>query len=237
MKHKAPVHKTCVLCHKVWDIEVRNWFTAIVSRFVTLCDKSVTCHTAMTITGIGHPHYIAYSSQFITSRPKYLTGVRHFLNDLYPDFDDNRAHPLVSSTIQGSKKIQADPVERKLPLHLAHLQSFLNVARCTGTYDNTLFIVLLTCAFYGCHRMGELVQKNDRSLFDWRKIIKWASLTFEKGCTQYCLPYHKGDPFYQGCDVILTTQDVVDPVVMLRDYVQKWDCLHGTDESQTIVDV
>ena len=28
-------------------------------------------------------HYIAYSSQFIASGPKYLTGVRHFLKDLY----------------------------------------------------------------------------------------------------------------------------------------------------------
>ena len=31
--------------------------------------------------------YVAYSSQFIASAPKYLTGVRHFLKDLYPDFD------------------------------------------------------------------------------------------------------------------------------------------------------
>ena len=81
--------------------------------------------------------------------------------------------------------------------------------------------------FYSCHRMGELVQKNGHSLFDWRKIIKRASLTFEKGRAQYRLPYHKGDPFYRGCDVILTTQDVADPVVMLRDYVQKRDRLHG----------
>ena len=72
--------------------------------------------------------YIAYSSQFITSRPKYLTGVRHFLHEIYPDFDDNHAHALVKSTIQGSKKIRADPVQRMLPLQLAHLQSFVNVA-------------------------------------------------------------------------------------------------------------
>jgi hypothetical protein len=171
--------------------------------------------------------YIAYSSQFIASGPKYLTGVRHFLKDLYPDFDANRGHPLVSSTIRGSKKVQADPVERKLPLCLAHLQSFLNVAHCTGMYDDFLFIVLLTCAFYGCHRMGELVQKNDHSLFDWRKIIKWASLTFEGGRAQYRLPYHKGDPFYRGSDVIMTTQDMADPVSLLRSYVQLRDRLHG----------
>jgi hypothetical protein len=75
--------------------------------------------------------------------------------------------------------------------------------------------------------MGKLVQKNDHSLFDWRKIIKRASLTFESGHAQYRLPYHKGDLFYQGSDVILTTQDVADPVLLLQDYVQLWDRLHG----------
>jgi hypothetical protein len=31
--------------------------------------------------------YIAYTSKFIASGPKYLMGIRHFLKDLYPDFD------------------------------------------------------------------------------------------------------------------------------------------------------
>ena len=140
--------------------------------------------------------YIAYSSQFIASGPKYLTGVRHFLWEIYPDFDENRAHTLVKSTICGSKKVRADAVERKLPLRLAHLQSFINVARCTGTYDDLLFAILISCAFYGCHHMRELAQKNDRDLFDWRKIIKRVSLLFKSGSAQYRLPYHKGDPFY-----------------------------------------
>ena len=87
--------------------------------------------------------YVAYSSKFIASVPKYLTGVRHFLKDLYPEFDTNRSHPLVRSTIHGSKKVRADPVKRKLPLRLAHLQSFVDVSLCTGSYDDFLFVVLL----------------------------------------------------------------------------------------------
>jgi hypothetical protein len=83
--------------------------------------------------------YIAYSSQFINSGPKYLTGMWHFLKDLYPDFDANCAHPLVSSTIRGPKKMWADPVERKLPLCLAHLQSFLNVQEPITTSFLLLF--------------------------------------------------------------------------------------------------
>jgi hypothetical protein len=53
--------------------------------------------------------YIAFSSQFIASAPKYLTGVVHFLKELYPEFDDSRSHPLVKSTIRGSKKCEQTP--------------------------------------------------------------------------------------------------------------------------------
>jgi len=111
-------------------------------------------------------HYIAYTSQFIASGPKYLTGVHHFLGDVYPDFNANWAHPLVTTMVCGSKKVRADPVRCKLPLHTAHLQTFLNVVWCTGSYDNFLFAVIMSCAFYGCHWMGEIVLKNDKSLFD-----------------------------------------------------------------------
>jgi hypothetical protein len=171
--------------------------------------------------------YIAYSSQFIASAPKYLTGMRHFLKELYPEFNINCSHLLMKSTVWGAKKVRGEPMQRKLPLHLAHLQSFVNVALCTGSYDNYLMALLLSCAFYGCHQMGELVQKNDCTLFDWWKIIKQASLTFESGHVQYHLPYHKSDPFYQGTDVIFTPQDVANPVSMLKKYLLLCDHIHS----------
>jgi hypothetical protein len=116
--------------------------------------------------------YIAFTSRFIASGPKYLTGVRHFLKDLYPDFDVHRSDPLVKATIRGSKKIRADPVKRKLPLRPSHLEAFFEVAATSKLYDDLLFITILACCFYACHRSGELVQKNSSKLFDWRKIIK-----------------------------------------------------------------
>ncbi|KAJ7150092.1 hypothetical protein C8R43DRAFT_823077, partial [Mycena crocata] len=169
--------------------------------------------------------YIAYTSQYIASGPKYLTGARHFLQDLYPDFDENRKHPLVQATIRGSKKIRADPVHRKLPLRPSHLATFLEIALVTGTYDDFLFIVILSCCFYACHRSGELIQKNQKALVDWRKIIKRGTLTFERGRAGYRLPYHKGDPFYRGTDILFTEQDIANPVVLLRDYASRRDKL------------
>jgi hypothetical protein len=116
--------------------------------------------------------YIAYTSQFIASGSEYLTGARHFLADLYPNFDKNWAHPLVQATIAGSRKVRADPVKRKLPLCLSHLDAFLCIARMTGAYDDFLFAVIISCCFYACHRSGELVAKNQKDLHDWRKVIK-----------------------------------------------------------------
>lgn len=170
--------------------------------------------------------YIAYTSRFIASAPKYLTGACHFLIDLYPDFDSSRAHPLVQSTIRGAKKIRADPVHRKLPLRLSHLQAFFELALTTKNYDNFLFITILSCCFYACHRSGELVIKNDKSQWDWRKIIKRSSLIFTPNHVQYHLPYHKTDPFYRGTDILFTQQDVCDPVLLLRSYVDLRDQLH-----------
>ncbi|KAJ6607224.1 hypothetical protein B0H10DRAFT_1956480 [Mycena sp. CBHHK59/15] len=140
--------------------------------------------------------YIAYTSKFIASGPKYLTGARHFLKDIYPEFDANRSSALVQSTITGSKKIRADPVKRKLLLRIAHLAAFYQLYVTNPTYDMLLFITILSCMFYGCHRSGELVQKSSKNLLDYRKIIKRASLKFENGHVEYRLPYHKSDRFY-----------------------------------------
>ena len=108
--------------------------------------------------------YIAYTSQFISSGAKYLTGAHHFLADLYLDFERNRAHPIVQATIAGAKKIRADLVRHKLLLRLSHLEAFQCVTFRTGTYDDLLFAVLLSCCFYACHRSGELVWQNQKKL-------------------------------------------------------------------------
>ena len=171
--------------------------------------------------------YIAYTSQFISSGPKYLTGARHFLKDIYPAFDANRSHALVQSTVRGSHKVRGDPIHRKLPLRTTHLQKFSEIADKTQSYDDFLFITILACAFYGCHRIGELVINNDHNLFDWRKIIKRSSIIFSTTRVQYRLPYHKADPLYHGTDVLLIQQKTVNPVTFLRLYISKRDRIHG----------
>ena len=102
--------------------------------------------------------YIAFSSHSIASAPKYLTGARHFLKDLYPNFDQNHNHPLVLSTIHGSRKVHADPVVRKLPLRLSHLSMFVDHSLATKSFDDLLFATIMACAFYGCHHQEKHFQ-------------------------------------------------------------------------------
>ena len=101
--------------------------------------------------------YIAYTSSFIASGPQYLTGIRHYLRDLFPNYDFICHHSLVKSTIRGSKKVHADPVRQKQPFRTSHLQAFLQIALQSQSYDDLLFITILSCAFYACHCIGELV--------------------------------------------------------------------------------
>ena len=112
-----------------------------------------------------------------------------------------------------------------------HLSLFTACARSSKLYDDLLFATIVSSCFYGCHHSGELVQCNDKSLFNWRKIIKRSSLTFFGDHVQYCLPYHKGDPFYHGTDVLFTPQDIANPVTLLTKYIELHDKHHGAAAS------
>ena len=174
--------------------------------------------------------YIAYTSLHIASAPKYLSGARHFLRDIYPDFDAARKHALVQSTIRGSRKARADPVHRKAPLRLSHLSTFQALALRTGHYDDVLFFTILTTAFFACHRIGELIAPDDRSLWDWRKLIRRQSFNADHDHATYHLPYHKSDPFYHGTDIRFlraTAADGIDPVATLHEYISRHDSRHG----------
>ncbi|KAJ3749808.1 hypothetical protein EV360DRAFT_4205, partial [Lentinula raphanica] len=171
--------------------------------------------------------YIAHTSQFIASAPKYLTGAQHFLKHLYPEFSENRGSPLVRATINGSRKLRADSVKRKLPIRLDHLRVFEHRFFNDPSYDNLLFITVLSCMFYGCHRSGELIFKGSKSTLDYRKIIKRGSLHFNDNHAGYRLPYHKADRFYRGSDILLSHHDIADPVFLLSLYSSLRDSRYG----------
>lgn len=170
--------------------------------------------------------YIAYTSQYVASGLKYLTSVHHFLAKLYPDFDKTWSSLLLQSMILGMKRLQGDAVRQKLPLRLSHLQGFCDIVRETGDYDDLLFIVILSCCFYACHKLGELVVKNECALFNWGKIIKQASLHFSNGHAGYHLHYHKADCYFCGTDILHVTHNIANTVQLLCEYVTRWDAIY-----------
>ncbi|KAF9501191.1 hypothetical protein BDN71DRAFT_1357315, partial [Pleurotus eryngii] len=173
--------------------------------------------------------YIAYSSLYISSSSKYLSGARYFLMHIFPDFDTNRSHPLVQAAIKGSMKIRGSNINRKLPLRLHHLSAFLTIARRSKDYDDLLFICLLSACFFACHRSGEVVVSDDKRLLDWRKVIKRSSFVSSNNHVTYRLPYHKADRFYHGSDILFIRFQAVDacPVLLLQEYISLRDSIHG----------
>ncbi|KIJ92811.1 hypothetical protein K443DRAFT_135182 [Laccaria amethystina LaAM-08-1] len=178
-----------------------------------------------------HALHLQTNSIEISTVKGYATGARDYISfclkfslPLTPTPQTLAPHPLVQSTIRGSKKIRAD---WKQPLRLSHLEAFVHVANTTRAYDDLLFATLLSCCFYGCHRLGELVWKNDKDQWDWRKVAKRASLSFPYNHMQYRLPYHKGDPFYHGTDVLFTHHNSANPITLMHDYITHHDRLHG----------
>ena len=85
---------------------------------------------------------LAYTSQFVASGPKYLVGARHFLAPLFPAFESSRHSPAVQAVIRGARKVRADPIRRKLPLRIDHLEHFLRLADRTNSYDDLLFAAI-----------------------------------------------------------------------------------------------
>ena len=68
-------------------------------------------HLPLERTPLTLARYIAYMSQFITSGPHYLSGARHYLQDLFPNPNANRNHQLVKNTIRGSRKLRANSIQ------------------------------------------------------------------------------------------------------------------------------
>ena len=115
--------------------------------------------------------YIAYTSHFIASGPKYLTGARHFLKDFFPDFTAARADAAVQATIRGSKKLRADPIRRKPPLRTSHLQAFLDTppdliqSYFALTVSNKLDLFTLNRLFFSRYLPAPSSQITPKSLY------------------------------------------------------------------------
>lgn len=171
--------------------------------------------------------YVAWLCTYI--KPKsvdtYLSAICSELEDLYPDVRRVRRGALVKNTLAGAKKRFGTDTTRKDPLAIEDIvrvaESFTN-----PSHDDLLFLAMLLCAFYGVHRLGELVDHDRPELRDSNKNIKRASVKFfeNNDCISYWLPQHKADALFAGSEVVIRKfHDDYDPVPLIRRYISSRD--------------
>lgn len=171
--------------------------------------------------------YVAWLCTYI--KPKsvdtYLSAICSELEDLYPDVRKNRKSPLVKNTLAGAKKRFGTDTQRKDPLAV---EDIIRVAQSfpTPSHDDLLFLALLLCAFYGVHRLGELVDHDRPDLRDSNKTIKRTSVKFYDNdeCVSYWLPKHKADALFAGSEVVIRKfHEDFDPVPLIIRYISSRD--------------
>jgi len=90
-----------------------------------------------------------------------------------------------------------------------------------------LSLSYLACSTVAIEAENSVPKTPKAAQVDARKYIKRGFLRFTGSRAQYRLPYHKGDRFYRGTDVLLGQQDVADAVHLLRLYITRRDKLYG----------
>ena len=147
---------------------------------------------------------------------------------MLPDLlGEHRASEAAHNAAFVSLLHQANPIHRKLvPLRTSHLQTFLDLSINSKTFNDLLFITIVSCAFYGCHRIGELVQRmiNPNCLTG---IKSSNTLLSHFQTTIMCNINHKSDPFYHGTDVHFVLQGITNPVTLLKQHCHQSDSIHG----------
>lgn len=160
----------------------------------------------------------------------YLYGIASKFRAAYPEIDSTINSRRVRDVMNGCLRAFSQPVRRKDPLSVFDL-----VTAYTGlapNYDNLLFFTLLSTGFFALHCLGELTVPDTIAKRLVRKIILRSTLRFStcRKFAQYVLPYHKGDPFFLGSPVLLssTADQRICPVRSMRTYVGLRDRLFPT---------
>lgn len=169
--------------------------------------------------------YLVYMAKFIraSSIPSYLSGVVFRLRPLYPEITRIRQDDHIRIVLRGLLRQHGSSITRKLPITFKHVDD-LFLSYTHPSYDDHLFLMLLSVGFFGLLRLGELTDSNDHRLRNRRKTIRRDSLCFKDNTARFILPASKTDKFFAGNEVIVKHNDHHnDPVTALHTYVSQRD--------------
>jgi hypothetical protein len=178
------------------------------------------------------PDSFSFFTVFMSSHIKpqsvdnYLSRICHQLEPLFPEVHKIRKHPLVVKTLIGCKKMQAKNTTRKRPISRQDLISVATNYTTSVQHDDILFYTLVTTAFHGLLRLGEMVWPDTHKLQDYRKVVLRNSISVKTSSFDFRLPGHKADRLFEGSTVLLrTTTTADDPLSFFTQYLRLRDTM------------
>lgn len=170
--------------------------------------------------------YTVYMSHHIkpTSVDSYLSGISSQLEPYFPHIRHVRASLLVKRTLKGCKRLKGTPTNRKQALTLPMLQVLIRRWGDSTLHDDLLFIAIVLTGFHALMRLGELTWPIDKTLRNWEKVTKRASVRWHERAFEIFLPGHKADQFFEGNRVIIQQNDLpTDPHIRFLSYLRSRD--------------
>jgi hypothetical protein len=201
----------------------RLTYSSALKTYLDFCEKH---HFAIDPTPQNLAFYIAWMADSVSPRTinSYLTGIAFKLEILYPEIRINRRHPIVCRALAGCARSFGQPVKRKAPLQISHLESAINAHPRPLSFDDTLFLAMLTCGFYGLQRLGELAIPDDPRRRSFRSLTLRHTAIVKPNQVEYLLPTHKTDPRFEGSKIVLQNLDTVScPVLAFKRYLRARD--------------
>ena len=117
-------------------------------------------------------------------------------------------------------------VKRKQALTLEDLGRVIYFYACSCRHDDLLFVTMLLTGFFALLCLGELCFPDDKSIRDWRKLVKRASVIIHEDFYKFLLPHHKADHYFEGNHVIMhKDQFQHDPLFHFHAYLDSRDRL------------
>jgi hypothetical protein len=155
----------------------------------------------------------------------YLSGICQQLEPYYPAIRDIRKSILCKRTLTGCKHLRGVPTKRKRALTMHNLQIVVDHYAESTSHD-LLFVSQLLTGFFALMRLGELTIPDNKSLFDYRKIMKRTSVTLSNDDYRFFLPSHKADRFFEGNIIIIQRHTgTINHLSFFKNYIKSRDRL------------
>jgi len=156
----------------------------------------------------------------------YLSGIVQQLEPYFPDVRKARKSILVHRTLTGCKRMRGTAVRRKRALTLDDLGRVIDYYSHSTDHNDLLFVSMILTGFFALMRLGELTFPDDKSIRDWRKVIKRASVHINEDFYEFHLPHHKADRYFEGNRVIVRAQQFRhNPLLHFNKYLTSRDTL------------